>query len=169
MRLAAIIAGLSGVALALFLVYRKMSGGQSSSIIDEVSSVAAETPVIGNLFVTQTVKDIAEAIADAEGFGPAGARPTRNNNPGDLKGNYAKIAVSSDAQGFDVYANVNDGWTALYRQVLLYLTNKSGVAGTDSSIYDLSRRYTTTDQDAWANNVASYLGVDINTKLGEIS
>lgn len=135
----------------------------------ELSKTAASIPLIGQFAVSNdTVNRIAQAVSLAEGYGVPGSRPNRNNNPGDLKGNYAGIAISSDADGFDIYANAQDGWTALYRQVLLWLTNKSGVAGQDTTIRQLAQKYTTTQQSEWANNVSNALGVSPDTALGDV-
>lgn len=135
----------------------------------QVSQIVTSIPVVGQLFVSNAViKKLAVAIATAEGYYVSGSRPQRNNNPGDLKGNYAHTAVAIDSDGFDVYGSVQDGWNALYRQILLWLTNKSSVAGEQTTIAELSQRYTTTDQLSWASNVANSLGVSQDTKLGEI-
>lgn len=143
--------------------------GYTKPVEHKAQSIAEQLPVVGEYFVSETaIQRIAHAIATAEGFFVPGSRPNRNNNPGDLKGNYAGTAVGNDA-GFDVYATPDDGWAALYRQVTLWLTNKSHVANQDTTLYELSRLYTTTDQDAWLNNVASQLGVDPSTSLSEVA
>lgn len=144
----------------------------TSSLPDtkSVTSIAEQIPLVGEYFLdTNTIQKIAYAIARAEGYYVRGTKPDRNNNPGDLKGNYAGTAIGSDEDGFDVYATPQDGWSALYRQVSLWLTNKSHVAGQETTLYELSRKYTLTQQDEWLHNVSSALGVDESTKLGDIS
>lgn len=127
-----------------------------------------DLPSVGSVFVDQdSVMRIAQAIANAEGFNSPGSRPNRNNNPGDLTGNYARTAISSDGP-FDVYANASDGWLALYRQVNLWLSNSSNVASEDTTIAELSRLYTSTEQSSWAAHVASALGVSVDTPLSEV-
>lgn len=123
---------------------------------------------IASLFTnTDSAQRIAQAIALAEGYNSPGSRPNRNNNPGDLTGNYAGTAIASDSI-FDVYANATDGWNALYRQVGLWLTNSSSVANRDTTIAELAQSYTTTDQASWAAHVASALGVNVDTPLSEV-
>lgn len=53
---------------------------------------------------------LARAIAAQEGFGVAGARPTRNHNPGDLRGWFPYPA---DADGFTIFPDDATGWAAL--------------------------------------------------------
>jgi hypothetical protein len=176
-------------ALYFYGKYRNAEYQQaSSSFITSIESAASEVgqavstevkkiPFVGQLFVSQAIiQKIAAAIAFAEGgYNLDGSnkndysRPSRNHNPGDLKGNFAGTAIGQDPQGFDVYANDSDGWNALYRQVTLWLTNRSAVAGSGSTIAELGVRYTTTQQAGWINNVSSALGVSPDTTLGEIA
>lgn len=109
----------------------------------------------------------AVAIAYAEGFYINGSRPQRNHNPGDLTIDTVGLGVGKDGP-FVVYANDDDGWAALKRQVQLILTNTSNVYNTDMTIQDVANRYTATDQSAWALNVANKLGVSPDTKVSTI-
>jgi hypothetical protein len=56
-----------------------------------------------------------EAMAKQEGFGVAGARPTRNNNPGDLE--YGPFAVANGATGTDgrfaIFPDSDTGFAAM--------------------------------------------------------
>ncbi|MGH7955119.1 MAG: hypothetical protein ACREOZ_04080 [Gloeomargaritales cyanobacterium] len=59
-----------------------------------------------------------EAIAKEEGFGIAGNRPTRNNNPGDLEYHpWMKVfGATVEPRGrFAVFPTVKDGFAALSR------------------------------------------------------
>lgn len=113
------------------------------------------------------VNAFATAIAYAEGFYVNGSRPQRNHNPGDLTIDTVGLGVGKDGP-FIVYANDNDGWTALKRQVQLILTNTSSIYNTDMTIQDMANRYTATDQSSWALNVANKLGVSPDTKIATI-
>jgi hypothetical protein len=113
------------------------------------------------------VNAFATAIAYAEGFYVNGSRAQRNHNPGDLTLDTVGLGVGKDGP-FIVYANDDDGWTALKRQVQLILTNTSNVYNTDMTIQDVANRYTATDQSAWALNVANKLGVSPDTKVSTI-
>ena len=110
---------------------------------------------------------IANAIAYAEGYFVSGSRPERNNNPGDLT-----KAFGQDYTGYDgifiVFATPTDGWQALFQQVNMMLDNTSSIYNDEMTIYEVAQRYTTTQQQEWANNVASYLGVSTNTPLREV-
>ncbi|MCI0618940.1 hypothetical protein L0244_38700 [bacterium] len=113
------------------------------------------------------IEQIAVAIAFAEGFYVAESRAARNNNPGNLTIDTIGKSIGKDGI-FVVYANVTDGWNALKRQVELILTNASQIYNNDMTIYEIAQRYTTTEQLAWANNVASKLGISINTKISDL-
>jgi hypothetical protein len=114
------------------------------------------------------VQRIAQAIAVAEGFYVSGSRPQRNHNPGDMTADLIGKKTGMDGQ-FVVYASDADGWNNLYMQISKWLDNSSANAGPDSTIGDISEFYTTTDQTAWSSNVASQLGVSIDTPIGDIS
>lgn len=111
---------------------------------------------------------IAQAIAHAEGFYVSGSRPARNHNPGDMTADLIGRATGRDS-AFVVYANDQDGWENLYAQVNAWLNGVSRHAGPDSSIADIASFYTTTDQQAWANTVATRLGVSVDQSIGAIA
>lgn len=114
------------------------------------------------------VQKIAQAIATAEGFYVAGSRPARDHNPGDMTQDLTGKSTGRDGI-FVVYDNDQDGWDNLYAQIEKWLGGDSANANASSTISDISKFYTTTQQDIWANNVASVLGVDPDTQIGNIS
>lgn len=114
------------------------------------------------------VQRISQAIAYAEGFYIAGSRASRNHNPGDMTADLIGRKVGMDGS-FVVYSNDEDGWANLYKQVGEWLDGSSAHADSSSTIADISGFYTTTDQTAWATNVANQLGVGIDTPIGEVS
>ena len=113
------------------------------------------------------VQAIAMAIARAEGFfsGPT-ALPVRANNPGNLKlGDAGRGTIG----GKTIFATIEDGWNALYRQIRLMLTGASKYYSPEMTIAQVAAIYTGGDNAlAWAKNVAVSLGVSIQTKLGEL-
>lgn len=120
-------------------------------------------------------QQIAYAIGVAEGgYDSSGnnlnnnSRPSRNHNPGDLTVDVNGTATGTDSQGFTVYATDAAGFAALLHQVMEWLDGTSANAGPTSTIADISEFYTTTDQSAWAANVASALGVSVDTPIGQI-
>lgn len=117
---------------------------------------------------SSTVQRIAQAIAFAEGFYVSGSRPARDNNPGDMTQDLIGKSTGKDGP-FVVYASVEDGWANLYAQIELWLNGGSAHASSQSTITQISGFYTTTDQSAWATNVANQLGVSIDTPIGEVS
>ena len=108
---------------------------------------------------SQQVQDIAYAIAVAErGQTEIDSGSIARNNPGDIKG--------SDGN-FVVYPTLQDGWNALYHQVSLIVDGGSHIYTADMSIAQVAAHYTATQQDAWAANVATVLGVTPDTPIGE--
>lgn len=106
------------------------------------------------------VKRMAEAIARAEGYGVQGAIPTLRNNPGNLK-------MSGDGS-ITSYLTPADGWEALYKQIRLMLTGASRVYKPTMTLSEVARLYTgEAAYMNWARNVASYLGVSVDTPFGE--
>jgi hypothetical protein len=114
------------------------------------------------------VQKFAEAIAWAEGFYSIGSRPQRNHNPGDLTRDLTGTGVAKDGM-YVVYATDADGWEALYKQVRMMFNNTSSIYNDAMNILEVARKYTTTDQEVWAANVAQRLGVPVGTPLSQIT
>lgn len=115
----------------------------------------------------QPIKNVAVAIARAEGFFVPNSVPARANNPGDLKVSGKPVLPGTSITKFD---SADAGWTALYNQLYLILTGRSGVYNLDMSIADMGRLWTATatEQGAWSSNVAQSLGVDPATPLWSV-
>jgi hypothetical protein len=104
------------------------------------------------------VARIAKAIARAEGWYASGSLSQRNNNPGNL--------TNLDGS-FQVHSTPSEGWAALTAYVGRMISGK-GLYPKGATILEVSRIYTATEQDYWAYNVASDLGVSVNTPLLEV-
>lgn len=101
--------------------------------------------------------DLANAIAQAEGFGVPGAIPTRNNNPGDLKSGGA-IAVYPDSTA---------GFTALQTQLDIIAQGKSKFYTPGMTLSQFGSIYSGGDPN-FASNVADYLGVSPDTPFSSV-
>jgi hypothetical protein len=112
------------------------------------------------------VSKIAEAIAFAEGYFVSGSRPRRNNNPGDLERDVTGKGIGRDGP-YIRYATAQDGREALEHQVRLMFAG-SHVYDPSMTIAEVARHYTATEPAIWALNVASRLGVTVETRLNEI-
>jgi len=111
---------------------------------------------------------VAEGGYDANGNNLGnGTLPSQNHNPGDLTVDVSGNGTGSNA-GFVVYPDDATGYAALEDQVNEWLNGTSANANSDSTIDDISKFYTTTDQSAWAANVAAVLGVPSSTPIGQI-
>src|SRR6185437_14537418 len=104
----------------------------------------------------------AAAIAHAEGYGPPAARPTRNNNPGDLK-NWP--GVSTDAGGYSVFPSAQAGWNALEQQLATIAAGQSSYYSPEMTLAQMGEIWAGGDS-SWASNVASYLGVSTAAMIG---
>jgi hypothetical protein len=110
--------------------------------------------------VSSKIRRIAQAIARAEGYGVPGAIPTVRNNPGNIKGPDGVIRT---------YSTPEEGWQALYRQVLLMLTGESRFYKPEMTIAEIARIYTGEAQFMnWARNVSRVLGVTPDTRLRDV-
>jgi len=102
---------------------------------------------------------IAEAIAKAEGFYAGDTLPKRRNNPGSITSGGSLIQFETEQAG----------WNALYNQIESMISGQSSYYDTGMSILDVAKVYTGGDKsDAWANIVASRLGVSIYDKFSEL-
>lgn len=113
----------------------------------------------------------AEGIALAEGFFVAGSRAARNHNPGNMTLDLIGKKIGMDGM-FVVYANDSDGWLNLRTQVEKMLTNASRIYNSQMTLRQISQLYASTsppdEQLNWATNVASKLGIDIDTPIGTL-
>lgn len=127
---------------------------------------------------TSVPSALANAVSIAEGLPVAGSVPQRANNPGDLElGDQGQGTIG----GKTIFASLEDGWAALERELELITSGTSPVYNSyaqslglqDSSqlsISQVAQKYTGGDNpDAWANTVASELGVTPDTAIGDVS
>jgi hypothetical protein len=109
------------------------------------------------------VQAIAQAIATAEGGLTPGSFPYRTNNPCD-------VFVGGSTAG---YSSMDAGWQACYNQINLMLGGGSSVYTPDESISQIAASWAPAsagnDPNAWANNVASALGISPNQPLTAVS
>lgn len=113
------------------------------------------------------VERLREAIARAEGWYVEGSRPQRNNNPGNLTKDFGYPITGHDGP-FPIFLTPEWGWTALRNQVEMMLDGSSAYYDPYMTIREVAEKYTETEKDAWAQNVASQLGVTVDTRLADI-
>ncbi len=107
----------------------------------------------------------ARAIAAQEGWGQPGARPTRNNNPGDLRD--WPPGFPRDAGGFTIFPDAATGWSYLYRDVQAHLAANpaQSVADWIASYADVAGA----ELDQYAGAVAAALGIAPSDPLGSVT
>jgi hypothetical protein len=122
---------------------------------DEPAPAVGDDPILAALesSTPKGIRDFAQAIALAEGFGIPGAKPTRLHNPGDLVDSAGNIREFPDD---------TTGWRALYHQLGIIVNGTSLVYDLeDDTIRSMAQKWTATEADAWTNNVVRGL-----TQLG---
>jgi hypothetical protein len=113
----------------------------------------------------------ANAIAQFEGSGP-GSVATRNNNPGNLKFAGQAGAIGADANGFAIFPDPATGMQALQNQLTKYVADYPNDSLLDITAHYLGQPTPTSNSQGnaftYAAFVASQLGVDPSTTLGEL-
>jgi hypothetical protein len=108
---------------------------------------------------------LAQAIANAEGYGVPGAIPTAANNPGDLV--LGDIGYGTMGAGITVFGSSSDGWSALENQLQLISNGQSRNYSPGMSIAQIGQVWAGGDGN-WAINVASSLGVSTSTAFASV-
>lgn len=106
------------------------------------------------------VRAMAEAIARAEGYYVNGSVAQRTNNPGNLGTNTTEGRQRR-------FPTAEDGWRALENQIRMMFDGRSSVYHADMSFAQVGDKYEADPGDAWARNVADYLGVTLGMTLRE--
>lgn len=142
------IALLVGGGIIVYLVYEFLIAPQMSNS--------------GGDFVTA----LSNAIAKAEG-----GTSNSTNNPGSLTaGDVPSDSITGvfNSAGVVIIDSIENGWAALTNKLNNILSGNSSVYSPDMTISDFAQTYTGGDNaDAWANTVASQLGVTPDTTLAE--
>lgn len=108
------------------------------------------------------MSSIANAIANAEGYGQPNAIPTLANNPGDLV--LGDMGYGTMGNGITVFPSSQSGYDALNNQISLIQSGKSSVYSPNESIAQIGNTWSGGDPN-WATNVSSSLGVSPNSSL----
>ena len=120
-------------------------------------------------FAQDRVQILASAIAKAEGFGKAGAIPSRYKNPGDLKavrGYRYPGQVGVGKGGHVIFRSNAAGWNALEHQLYKIIEGTSRHYTVNMTLRQLGKRYA--GSSVWAKNVARTLRVGLDAQLWEI-
>lgn len=128
---------------------------------------AMDDPFFSSVSYSNAIKALAQAIARAEGFYIVGSAPNRAHNPGAMKVPGWK-GQTTGSEGITVFGSDAEGWQALYRQLNLIASGRSGVYTLGMSIEEMARRWTATQQSEWAANVSQTLGVPSSTSLSQV-
>lgn len=155
-----------GAAIAALFYWRSKASNNAPVATVTTSEGFDLSPYGGPTTYPQGIKTLASAIARAEGFYVTGSIPQRAHNPGDLK--VPGWAGPTLGNGISVFQDDQAGWNALYKQLYLILTGQSSHYTLDDTILSMAQTWTTTQSQAWAGNVAGYLGVPTSTPLWKV-
>jgi hypothetical protein len=115
------------------------------------------------------LSSLANAIANAEGYGVNNAIPTLANNPGNLVlGDLGGGTLGSG--NISIYPDSTSGWNALNNQLNMIGIGQSHVYNPNMSLADMGNLWAGGGQGStnWVNNVAKSLRVDPNSTIGSI-
>lgn len=149
--------GLVGIAV---LVWQRSRVGRAVDAIGNVLTIGAPEP-------SPAIRAMAQAIAKAEGFYVPGSIPQQRNNPGNLK------LPHYGGDGVDTFPTPGEGWAALYKQLNLIRDGRSSVyTSLSMTIKQMGEKWAPAGVEniagAWAKNVASLLGVSVDTPLSRV-
>lgn len=119
---------------------------------------------LGRASYSPVVQRFAQAVARAEGYGIPGAIPTIAKNPGNLK----LPNTPTLGSGISVFDSIDQGWAALHNQLQLIIDGRSRFYNLDMTIKEMGDTWEADPGDAWARNVASDLGVSLNSPLWQV-
>lgn len=131
-------------------------------LIGHMTTLRAARTLVAPMAPSPEIGQFAIAIATAEGFGDPGAIPTRANNPGDLE-----LGGTTLGEGVTVYPTVEDGWNALYHQLLLVRDGRSHVYRTDMTLTEFGATWSGGDPN-WTVNVARVLATSTDAIVGPL-
>jgi hypothetical protein len=131
------------------------------STLDTLVSVASEAFGELTMAYSAQIQLFAQAIAFAEGYGPAANLPTKANNPGDLsKGAYGDTGIyitAGDGEQVVKYASASDGFNALYRQLQDIVNGQSSYYNLGMTIQQMGATWASPPGLIWGTNVAAFL------------
>lgn len=110
-----------------------------------------------------SVQDLANSIAQMEGFYTPGTIANRNNNPGNLRYAGNQVGQESTVNGkFATFATPDDGWMALQS----YIQSK---ANSGQTLRDFVYQYAPpkeNDSSGYLNYLSGQLGIGVDDSLG---
>jgi len=118
--------------------------------------------------VDHKVKELAHAIAMAEGYFIRGTIPNRYHNPGDITSSSRHAypgQVGLSKRGYVIFKNSDYGWQALYDQIQRVIDGTSTRYTQSMTFRQIAKVYAEDRQ--WAKKVCSILGITPQTTFEE--
>lgn len=109
-------------------------------------------------FRRKSVRDMAEGMAEFEGFYTQGSRAQRNHNPGNIKNVNQPLSIGTDDLGFAIYPDNETGWIAM----ISLLRRKVFDQFFTGSISDVIRNWTSGDAPEVQKNYITF----VSNRLG---
>ena len=128
-----------------------------NGLINKVKSLLAIVNSITNKRIS--VKQLAEAMAEWEGFYTVGTRAFRNNNPLNVKYVGQALAIGKDDKNFCIFKTPDDGWTTGIALLRIKIFDQFF----NGTISDVIKNWTSGDpvenQNNYINFVCKKLGI----------
>jgi hypothetical protein len=108
------------------------------------------------------------AIAFAEGYNVVGSNPANLNNPGDLSDGAATYGSEfHSGSNITKFPDAVTGWSWLYTKIQNAAAGRSSVYDPSMSWREIGAKWAPPNAEIWAANVATALGVDADSSLGD--
>jgi hypothetical protein len=162
-------------ALVLWYLFKRSdAAGAAPSQLDELdylneADLPASPPSANDSGAgLEAYTPLANAIANAEGFGKDSSIPTRANNPGDLElGNVGFGTVTArGGQQITVFGSVSDGWAALNNQISKIFSGRSRYYKPEMSLQEFGSIYSGGSR-TYGANLAAFLGLTPDAPLSQ--
>lgn len=105
----------------------------------------------------------AAGIGQVEGYGPPANRPTRNNNPGDLR-NWP--GVPKDSGNYSIFPTPQAGWDALESELDDIRSGTSQYYNSSMTFAQMGAVWAGGDS-SWGRNLAAFFGTSPNAMIGQ--
>lgn len=154
------------LAVVGLLAFARMRG---PAVVLPMNGADPMSPDGTNPSYSPAIRQLAIAIARAEGFFEGGSLPARAHNPGSLK---IPGWDGPTLGGLSQFGDDDEGWARLYAQLAMIADGRSRNYHPAMSIAAMGAKWAPSGPEnihgAWARNVAADLGVPESTLLSEV-
>lgn len=153
-------------AIALVVLFNKNVQSSTTSNASMVCGGITNDPATWP--TGDSIWNVCQAIALAEGAEIAGSNPDRLNNPGDISDGATTYGFENHSgSAITTFPDKPTGWNALYNKIKnAFVDRQSSVYSPDMTWQEFAQTYAG-DSENWMNNVTSQLGVKSTDAVGD--